>query len=59
MAEDRPDFHVMPVKAVIAKLNTSLETGLTDKSVEDARAKYGYNELHKKEGKSMFELILD
>ena len=59
MAEERPAFHVMPVNKCIDQLGSSLDTGLNSKAIETARAKYGYNELSKKDGKSMLELILD
>ena len=58
-ATERPPYHIMPESTVLDKFKSSLDTGLSNRAVETNRALYGYNELRKKEGKSMLELILD
>uniref|UniRef100_A0A7S0JJS8 P-type Ca(2+) transporter n=2 Tax=Calcidiscus leptoporus TaxID=127549 RepID=A0A7S0JJS8_9EUKA len=44
--------------AVLATLGVDTQTGLTDERVEEARRKYGSNELDKEEGTPLWKLVL-
>lgn len=44
---------------VLSELKTSISAGLTEEEVLKRRATYGFNELAKPEGKSLFSLILE
>lgn len=47
------------VSEVISDFNSNYEKGLSTATVTSVRSKYGWNELEKKEGTSMYELILE
>jgi P-type Ca2+ transporter type 2C len=50
-------FHKKSVEDVLQELQTSLDTGLTQKEAEARLAKYGHNELEKEEEESIWEKI--
>eukprot|EP00127_Corallochytrium_limacisporum_P003416 Clim_evm44s149 gene=Clim_evmTU44s149 len=53
------DAYKNTVAAVLKKLNTSEDKGLTSKQVEDNQAKYGKNEIPEEDKKSILELIVE
>jgi Ca2+-transporting ATPase len=51
--------HAQTVAEVLSSLNTDIERGLSNEEAEARRATYGFNELSKPPGKSLFLMIAE
>ncbi len=48
MAGEKKPYHIYTEQEVLDEFQSNIETGLSDKAVEQARAIFGMNELRKK-----------
>lgn len=51
--------HIKSIEETYKLFNVSPKTGLSDKSIQEARAQHGYNELPAEEGKPLWKLVLE
>jgi len=58
MKMEKIQSHAIEFNEVAKKLNTSIETGLSEEDVQERLKKYGKNELIKEKGKTAWQIFI-